>query len=253
MCAFWKHLQTRKELRDYLLSSSSNGIEKWMVLQQQQQPGTYFVLDANNAVENNGTVTAFHRVQAVRKSIQCDSSYQRQATQCSWWTCWQLHFAHIIAHILEIHFLQEVGESLLPCQIPSRHACSSSRMGRKVKNPPTAIFSMREFHTHQPPHLLLYWVSENRYGEHAPGENSALEIEVFFCASSSSFSSFRIPSVAVARVYNKKTLFFQITQLDVVVSCPVFPDVMDWCWVMGFWDFLGSSWSWQCAASEARL
>jgi hypothetical protein len=38
-----------------------------------------------------------------------------------------------------------------------------------------------------------------------------------------------------------------------VVSCPVFPDVMDWCWVMGFWDFLGSSWSWQCAASEARL
>jgi hypothetical protein len=102
-------------------------------------------------------------------------------------------------------------------------------MGRKVKNPPTAIFSMREFHTHQPPHLLLYWVSENRYEEHAPGENSALEIEIFFCGSSSSFSSFRIPSVSVARVYNKKTLFFQVTQLDVVVSCPVFPDVMDWC------------------------
>jgi hypothetical protein len=25
-----------------------------------------------------------------------------------------------------------------------------------VKYPPTVIFSMREFHTHQPPHFLLY-------------------------------------------------------------------------------------------------
>lgn len=251
MCAFWKHLQTRKKLRDYLLSSSSssNGIEKWMVLQQQQQPCTYFVLDANNAVENNGTVTSFHSVQAVRKSIQCDSSYQRQSTQCSWWTCWQLHFAHIIAHILEIHFLQEVGESLLPRQIASRHACSSSRMGRIVKYPPTAIFSMREFHTHQPPHFLLYWVSENRYWEHAPGENSALEIEIFFCASSS-FSSIRIPSVSLLGFRRRRPFFFKLRNWT-SWSLALFSRT--WWIVAELWGFEISSWSWQCAGSEVRL
>jgi hypothetical protein len=48
----------------------------------------------------------------------------------------------------------------------------------------------------------------------------------------------RIPSVCIARVYRKKTFFFQITQLDVVVSCPVFRT--RWI-VAGLWGFEISS------------
>lgn len=82
-------LRTRKNI-----TTTAN---EWTTERKRQR---YLILDADDTIEDYGTMSSLHIVQAVHSSIQSDASYDRQPGQRPHRACRRkLH----VAHVVEIH------------------------------------------------------------------------------------------------------------------------------------------------------